>query len=169
MFVWEALSRPGCQGPQRSCTWDLSTKSWKMKLTGRRKNRVDQGDGDQEEEVNGDVEAIRETHNAHMTHADEARMSADSNLSQCGVINLKERTQREVYTVQQTRITLTTRKRHLKTNKFSCGSVHSVHESLVDVLMSFHILQIIPHVVGLVVLCAEIPIHSCQCTKLIHF
>ena len=38
--VWEALSRPGCQGPQRSCTGDLSTTSWKMKLTGRSKNRV---------------------------------------------------------------------------------------------------------------------------------
>ena len=38
--VWEARSRPGCQGPQRSCTEDSATTSWKMKLTGRRKNRV---------------------------------------------------------------------------------------------------------------------------------
>ena len=28
------------QGPQRNCTGDLSVTSWKMKLTGRRKNRV---------------------------------------------------------------------------------------------------------------------------------
>ena len=55
----------------------------------------------------------------------------------------------------------------LKTNKLSCGSIHSVHESLVDVLVSFHMLQIIPHVVGLVALCAEFS--CCQCTKLIHF
>ena len=46
-----------------------------------------------------------------------------------------------------------------KTNKLSCGSVNSVHESLVDVLVSFYMLQVIPHVVGLVALCAEIPIH----------
>ena len=65
--VWEARSRPGCQGPQRSCTGDLSTTSWKMKLTGRRKNRVIREKEDEEEEVNGDVEAIRGTHNAHET------------------------------------------------------------------------------------------------------
>ena len=46
-----------------------------------------------------------------------------------------------------------------ETNKLSCGSIHNVHESLVDVLVSFHKLQVIPHVVGLVVLCAEVPIH----------
>ena len=33
----------------------------------RRKNRGDQREDGQEEEVNGDVEAIRETHNAHET------------------------------------------------------------------------------------------------------
>ena len=38
--LWEARSRAGCQGPQRSCTGDLSTTSWKMKLTGRRENRL---------------------------------------------------------------------------------------------------------------------------------
>ena len=55
----------------------------------------------------------------------------------------------------------------LKTNKLSCGSIHSVHESLVDVLVSFHMLQVTPHVVGLAALCAEF---ICRhCTKLIHF
>ena len=53
----------------------------------------------------------------------------------------------------------------LKTNKLSCGSIHSVHESLVDVLVTFHMLQVIPHVVGLVSLCSEFI--CCQCTKLI--
>ena len=39
-----------------------------------------------------------------------------------------------------------------KTNKVSCGSIHSVHESLVDVLVSFYMLQVITHVVGPVAL-----------------
>ena len=55
----------------------------------------------------------------------------------------------------------------LTTNKLSCGSIHSIHESLVDVLVSFHMLQVILHVVGLVALCAEFT--CCQCTKLNHF
>ena len=67
LSLWEARSRPGCQGPQRSRTGCLSTTSWKMKLSGRRKNRVLREIGDQEEEVNGEVESIRETHN-EMTH-----------------------------------------------------------------------------------------------------
>ena len=55
-------------------------------------------------------------------------------------------------TVQQTRTTLTTEKRERpqKTNKLSCGSIHSVHESSVDVLVSFYMLQVIEHVVVLV-------------------
>ena len=55
----------------------------------------------------------------------------------------------------------------LTTNKLSCGSIHSIHESLVDVLVSFHMLQVILHVVGLVAVCAEFT--CCQCTKLNHF
>ena len=38
--LWEARSRPGCQGPQRKCAGYLSTTSWKLKLSGSRKNRV---------------------------------------------------------------------------------------------------------------------------------
>ena len=45
-----------------------------------------------------------------------------------------------------------------KTNKLSCSSIHSVHESLVDVLVSFYMLQFIAHVVGLVALCFVSPI-----------
>ena len=56
--LWEARSRPGCQDPQRSSTRDLSTTSWKMKSQGDQRE-------DEEVEVNGDVEAIREAHNAH--------------------------------------------------------------------------------------------------------
>ena len=55
----------------------------------------------------------------------------------------------------------------LKTNKLHCGSVHSVHESLVDVLMSFHMLQIIPHVVGLVELYFVTPIQLLSMRQLI--
>ena len=57
----------------------------------------------------------------------------------------------------------------LQTNKLSCGSVHSVHESLADVLISFHMLHVILHVVGLVVLCAVIPIHLFSMHQLINF
>ena len=57
----EARSRPGCQGPQQEYAGMLCTTSWKMKLTGRRRE-------DEEGEVKGDVETIRETHNnAHET------------------------------------------------------------------------------------------------------
>ena len=60
-----------------------------------------------------------------------------------------------------------TEERLQQTNKLSCGSIHSVHESLVDVLVSFHMLQFIAHVVGLVALCAEFT--CCHCTKLIMY
>ena len=51
-------------------------------------------------------------------------------------------------------MTLTTRTRDYttKTNKLTCGSIHSVHESLC-VLVSFLMLQFILHVVVLVALC----------------
>ena len=38
--VREARSRPGCQGPQRKCAGYLSTTSWKLNLSGSRKNRL---------------------------------------------------------------------------------------------------------------------------------
>ena len=53
-----------------------------------------------------------------------------------------------------------------KTNKLRFGSIHSVPESVVVVLVSFLMLLCIPHVVGFVALCAEL---TCRCTKLIHF
>ena len=46
------------------------------------------------------------------------------------------------------------KKKTTKTNKLSCGSVHSVHESFV----SFHMLQFIAHVVVLVALYFVSPI-----------
>ena len=46
--MWEARSRPGCEGPQRKCTGYLSTTSCKMKLTGDQREDV--------KEVNGIVE-----------------------------------------------------------------------------------------------------------------
>ena len=38
--LWEVRSRPGCQGPQRKCARYLSTTSWKLKMSGSRKNRL---------------------------------------------------------------------------------------------------------------------------------
>ena len=54
-------------------------------------------------------------------------------------------------------MTLTTSTRDYKKNKLSCGSIHSVHESL-DVLVSCHMLQFIAHGVGLVALYFMSPI-----------
>ena len=38
--LWEARSRPGCQGPQRKYAGYLSTTSWKLKVSGSRNSRV---------------------------------------------------------------------------------------------------------------------------------
>ena len=38
--VWEARSRPRCQGPQRKYAGYLSTTSWKLMLSGSRNSRV---------------------------------------------------------------------------------------------------------------------------------
>ena len=38
--LWEARSRPGCQGPQRKCAGYLSTTSWKLKVSGNRNSLV---------------------------------------------------------------------------------------------------------------------------------
>ena len=56
-------------------------------VDGQKEEQGDQRDGDQEEEVNGDVEAIRETHN-EMTHGTSACnwLSADLEPMQCDVI-----------------------------------------------------------------------------------
>ena len=96
-------------------------------------------------------------------------MSADSNLShmQCDQPQgLK--TDRSVHSATDKDNT-NNKEEALKTNKLNCGSVHSVHESLVDVLMSFHMLQVIPHVVGLVALCFVTPIQLLSMHQLIHF
>ena len=50
-----------------SHTGYLSTTSWKLKVVGQQEQQGDQRDGEEGEEVNGEVESIRETHN-EMTH-----------------------------------------------------------------------------------------------------
>ena len=55
----------------------------------------------------------------------------------------------------------------MKTNKLSCSSIHSVHESWSMYSWVSTCFKFIPHVVGLVALCDEFS--CCQCTKLIHF
>ena len=49
----------------------------------------------------------------------------------------------------------------LQTNKLSCGSIHSAHESSVDVLVGFYMLQVCGHIKHVVVFVA---LHSCQHT-----
>ena len=48
-------------------------------------------------------------------------------------------------TVQQTRTTLTTKKKHYKQTSFICGSIHSAHETSVLVLVGFYMLQVCGH------------------------
>ena len=64
-------------------------------------------------------------------------------------------------------LTLTTRKRDYKNKQAQLRFSPQRPRVMVDVLVSFHMLQVMPHVVGLVALCAEFT--CCQCTKLIHF
>ena len=73
-----------------------------------------------------------------MNHEDDHRMNGDSNMSQTVCVYLNKEN-------SQGTMTRTTRKRDYKTNKLTCGSNHSVHESL-DVLVSFFVLQFIAHV-----------------------
>ena len=63
-------------------------------------------------------------------------------------------------TVQQTKTTLTTKKKHYKQTTFNCGSIHNAHETSIVVLVGFCMLQIwghIKHVVVLVALLCVLP------------
>ena len=60
--LWEDLSRPGCQGPQRKYAGYLSTTLRK----GQQEQQGDDRDDQEGDEVNGEVEEIRS--NAHSTH-----------------------------------------------------------------------------------------------------
>ena len=65
LCVWEARSRPEC--PAELHRWFVH-HILEDEVDGQREEQVDQREKDEEEEVNGDVEAIRETHNnAHET------------------------------------------------------------------------------------------------------
>ena len=98
--------------------------------------------------MNGGVEEIKNNTHNEMTHA---RATWDEWTPVCDHVK-KEKQSKDAYK---------------QTNKPSNGSIHSVYESLVDVLVSFYMLQFIAHVVGFVVLCDKFT--CCQCTKLIHF
>ena len=78
-----------------------------------------------------------------MNHEDDHGMNGDSNLSQTVCVYLNKENSRDDDT--------NNKERDYKTNKLSCGSIHSVHESL-DVLVSFFMLQFIANVVVLVAL-----------------
>ena len=62
-------------------------------------------------------------------------------------------------TVHQTRTTLRRDTTNKQTNKLSCGSFHSAHESSVDVLVGFHMLRVCGNINLVVVLVA---LHSCH-------
>ena len=65
--LWEARSRPRSSAESHSGSWKNTTgfvhHILEDEVDGQNEEQGDQRDGDQEEEVNGDVEAIRETHN----------------------------------------------------------------------------------------------------------
>ena len=65
----EARSRPGCQGPQRKLHRGFVHHILEDEVDGQKEEQGDQREDGEEEEVHGDVEEIRETHNnnAHET------------------------------------------------------------------------------------------------------
>ena len=131
--------------------------SWKLKLSGSRKNRVTREMMRKEKKWMEVSKRSEATLNDDTCACNMGWMRTWTNAV-CDHLN-KEKKSRDADT--------NSKEERLKTNKLSCGSIHSAHESLVDVFVSFHMLQFIPHVVGLVALCADFT--SCQCTKLIHF
>ena len=114
--------------------------------------------------MNGEVEKIKDSTHNEMTHA-----RAMWNECEPELLSAREPSSvRASGQGKQSRDADTNSKeeRPPKTNKLSCGSIHSVHESL-DVFVGFYMLQVIAHVVVLVVLCAE---STCRhCTRFIHF
>ena len=118
-------------------------------VDGQKEEQGDQREDEEGEEVNGDVESARETHNAHMTHADEAWMSADSNLSQCSVMSSEQGKQ--------------SRDADNRT-KHTNDKGASMHDAFMPIgirttLTDSQVFQVTSHIVGLVVLRVEIPIH----------
>ena len=119
---------------------------------GQEEQQGDQRDDEEGEEVNGDVEEIRSNAHNKMTHGcamwDECELEANA---VCDHLN-KEKQSRDADTNNK-------EERLQKQTSSAVVQVHSVHESLVDVLVGLHMLHVIQHVVGLVALCAELPIH----------
>ena len=85
--MWEARSRPGCQGPQRKYAGYLSTTSWKLKVSGSRNSRVIREIMRKEMKKSKRSEA---TLTERMNHEDDHGMNGDSNLSQTVCVHLKK-------------------------------------------------------------------------------
>ena len=68
----------------------LSTTLWKLRVSDSRNSRVIRGDDEEGEEVNGEVEQIRNSTHNELTHAramwDECELEPCRHLSQCSVI-----------------------------------------------------------------------------------
>ena len=141
----EAHSRPGCQGPQRSCTgicpphhgrwsWRAEWRTgWSERKWGRRSERRCRGKHRDNNQIDD--------------HACDG-MSADPHLSQCSDV---------IWTRKQSR-DADNRRKHTN-NKGA-----SMHDAFMPIgirttLTDFQVFQVTSHIVGIVVLCAEIPIH----------
>ena len=64
--LWEARSRPGCQGPQRKYAGYFIHDIKEVEGVGQWEQQGDQRDDEEGDEVNGEVEEIRS--NAHSAH-----------------------------------------------------------------------------------------------------
>ena len=147
--LWEAFSRPGCQGPQRSRTGGLSTTSWKMKLLGRRKNKVIRETVRKEKKwMEKSSQSEKHTTRWHMEHARENGMSADLEPRQCDIIWTRKKQSRDA----DNRRKHTNDKGATMRDAFMMIGIRTTPTDS----QVFHVTS---HIVGLVVLCAEIPIH----------
>ena len=88
--LWEARSRPGCQGPQRKYAGYLSTTSWKLKVSGSRNSRVIREMMRKEMNWMEKSERSEATLTARMNHEDDHGMIGDSNLSQTVCVHLNK-------------------------------------------------------------------------------
>ena len=147
--LWEARSRPRCQGPQRSRTGVFFHHILEDEVVGQKEEQGDQRDVEEGDEVNGEFESIRETQN-EMTHG-----TCAWKWDECGPwanavwchLN-KEKQSRDA----DNRREHTNDKGATLRDAFMMIGIRTT-------LTDSHVFQVTSHIVGLVVLCAEIQIH----------
>ena len=153
----EARSRPEIQGPQQEYAGYVSTTSWKLKVSGSKNSRVI---GEMMKKERKWMEMSKRsgtTLTTDDTCACDMRWMQDNSPLECA---------RNCVTDEDN--TNNKAEGDYKANKLSCGSIHSAHESSVDVLLCFYMLQVIKHVAVLVALHFLSPIQLLSMLQLIH-